>query len=539
MRKPDRDAFPVVSRSLLVMEDLKSQYGLTWVDLSVIFLIMSVMIKWLALTPADPDLWGHVRFGQDILQSGHIIQKDPYSYLTGDQPWINHEWLAEVVFAALFTIGGSEALILFKIGVGLLMVTLLYWNLGTQGLSAVKGGIVLLASFSLLYFGLEVLRPQIFTYLFLVCTLLLLDAADRGELLWLFGIPPIFALWVNLHGGFLAGLGVLALWSVARTAISLHRSFREGWRARRSDMAFLTATFAAVIATFANPFGTRLVYFLFRTATIPRPDIIEWQPIQIASRFGIIYLVLLVFAILILISTTRERRLGPLLVFFCLAALPLLASRHIPIFGLGLSILIGEHINDVWNRPAAGSRAGQPKRKVGQTNVWFAGLAIIVGIASLWSSHSRLGCIPVYWFSGYDVPARAVALLRKGEVSGNMAVFFNWGEYAIWHLGPQIRISIDGRRETVYSDKAQAENLRFLRGVDDWDTLIQQNDTQLVLVPKKYAVFNLLKLSPGWVLAYEDSVSGIFARQDSPLVGRIRETSSESIPDNGNGLCFP
>jgi len=41
-------------------------------------------------TPADPDLWGHVRFGQDLLRSGRLSAVDPYSF-TSDRPWVNHE----------------------------------------------------------------------------------------------------------------------------------------------------------------------------------------------------------------------------------------------------------------------------------------------------------------------------------------------------------------------------------------------------------------------------------------------------------------
>ena len=52
-------------------------------------------------TPADPDLWGHVRFGQDLLRSGRLSAVDPYSF-TSDRPWVNHEWLSEVVMALAF-----------------------------------------------------------------------------------------------------------------------------------------------------------------------------------------------------------------------------------------------------------------------------------------------------------------------------------------------------------------------------------------------------------------------------------------------------
>jgi hypothetical protein len=61
----------------------------------------------------------------------------------------------------------------------------------------------------------------------------------------------------------------------------------------------------------------------------------------------------------------------------------------------------------------------------------------------------------------------------------------------------------------------------------------------MALVPKTFAVYNLLKLSPGWVLVYEDSLSAIFAKQGLPFVENLRQARPESLPDDGVGLCFP
>src|SRR4029453_268254 len=72
-----------------------------------------VWAPWLALiailisaTRTDPDLWGHVRFGLDWLQSWRLPAIDPYSF-TQDRPWVNHEWLSEAFMGAAYRIGGS------------------------------------------------------------------------------------------------------------------------------------------------------------------------------------------------------------------------------------------------------------------------------------------------------------------------------------------------------------------------------------------------------------------------------------------------
>ncbi len=77
------------------------------ITLGPLCLLTSFGVYFFSRTVADPDLWGHVRFGQDILRTGRIIQRDSYSYRTGDQPWINHEWLSEVIFAWLYEHAGA------------------------------------------------------------------------------------------------------------------------------------------------------------------------------------------------------------------------------------------------------------------------------------------------------------------------------------------------------------------------------------------------------------------------------------------------
>jgi hypothetical protein len=92
----------------------------------------SVLFYVFSRTSADPDLWGHVRFGQDLWQTGRIVREDIYSYLTGDQVWINHEWLSEAIFYFAFAAAGSVGLIAFKSGLAFLIVAFLYWHLRQQ-----------------------------------------------------------------------------------------------------------------------------------------------------------------------------------------------------------------------------------------------------------------------------------------------------------------------------------------------------------------------------------------------------------------------
>jgi hypothetical protein len=66
------------------------------------------------VTPADADLWGHLAFGPRHRATSQPIQSDNYSF-TADRPWINHEWLSEVVFFSVYRIAGAPGLIAFKL----------------------------------------------------------------------------------------------------------------------------------------------------------------------------------------------------------------------------------------------------------------------------------------------------------------------------------------------------------------------------------------------------------------------------------------
>jgi len=100
-------------------------------------------------------------------------------------------------------------------------------------------------------------------------------------------------------------------------------------------------------------------------------------------------------------------------------------------------------------------------------------------------------------------------------------------------------VSVDGRRETVYSKEIYDKSLAFMFGLDEWDAILTRFDTVLALVSKGFPVFNLMRLKSDWLLLYEDRAVGLFARRRSQVVETIKNTKIPSVPYDGAGLCFP
>ena len=148
---------------------------------AVLLLIVAVSLYISSRTVADPDLWGHVRFGQDILASRSLHAADPYSYLTAGQPSINHEWASEAVFAATFNAAGPRGLLALKTAILLGVVLLLYRHLRAVGARTMAAGVVILLVVFIMEVGNRTIRPQLFSYFFFLLLLLVIYAADSGR----------------------------------------------------------------------------------------------------------------------------------------------------------------------------------------------------------------------------------------------------------------------------------------------------------------------------------------------------------------------
>jgi len=471
--------------------------------------VLTLVLSW---TTADPDLWGHLRFGLDIIQTGTIIQIDPYSYVTTGVRWINHEWLAEVLFALAWTAGRAPGLILLKMIVEFLTFGLLYRHLRAMQLRHIQATILLLLMGSLLavVFSSNV-RPQLFTFLCFTLILLIIRRAELGAYRRLWAAPLLLMVWTNLHGGFLAGLGLLCLWAPMYLVVN-----------RRTWVHIIPPILVCIAAPFVNPYGIDLLTFLLRTATVPRPEITEWQPLLLISIPGLLYLLVLLVAVGGIIRSTQPRRPILLILFGVTALLPWIAVRHLSLFSIASLILTGEHVGSAWNRIWPYRHTDNP------VSPWLAGIPLVMAAALMILGSTRE--LHRIHMADEQQPIAAVALLKQSGVSGHLATHFNWGEYIIWHLGPHIKVSMDGRRETIYSTAIYQQYQDLYSGVKDWDALLRQYRTDLALVYKESAIYNLLTLTPDWMMLYEDSKSVLFVNRRSSLVAPLKQAVAEFTP---------
>ena len=174
----------------------------------------------LSLNLVDPDLWGHVKYGQDWLADGQLPRTATHTFTASEHPWINHENLAELALAEGYRLLGTHGLLVAKCLVGLGI-------LASMVAIAVRRGVHPLVAWALMMLVARNLtaffpmRPQLLSFVWFAIVLVVLDRAfarwndklpcslSPVRWRWLWCLPILFALWTNSHGGFVAGICIV------------------------------------------------------------------------------------------------------------------------------------------------------------------------------------------------------------------------------------------------------------------------------------------------------------------------------------------
>lgn len=120
----------------------------------------------------------------------------------------------------------------------------------------------------------------------------------------------------------------------------------------------------------------------------------------------------------------------------------------------------------------------------------------------------------------------------RGAVPGRIVTFFNYGQYALWHLSPPLRISMDGRRETVYSDARLAEHDAIVVGDPAGLSALASWRAEYVWLPQSSAVTRAWLTSHDYRIDVETLQSFVAVRADLPPL------KSEDLRAGGF-FCFP
>lgn len=535
------------------------------------YVLVFVFLLHHSLSFLDPDFGWHLRAGQDIALSGQVPNLNYSNYTLLGEPWVDHEWLANLTIYKLYTNFGYLVINFIFCLIPLLVLILLNYCLRQFYKIDTNKHLWLLIFFE--YLSLLAITPHLgvriqeITLLFLLLLLIIIfkyNANKNYLILWC--LLPLFYFWSNLHGGFLLGLLVLILFM----AVKIFEAMAVKWKAlnflnfdnlldKREIIIFASFSVLAFVVTFLTPYRGRLYSFLFSFKnTYYLTHIVEWLP---QWNFPYQYWQLSYIAVLIVmlgflfISVFKEKKekinLWDFSLLCLLLAMAIKSRRHFPLlfvasFPWMFNNLLG--LLDLKNRHLKIQLTPKNDRLIALWLQCFLLACFLLVIASFAIKVRFINrpfasfCENTYVQKDSDLafPCQAVSLLKsKPELqSGRLFNNFGWGGYLIWQY-PTRQLFIDGRMpQAEYKGRTILEEYVDFFKKDKAEAKLNEYNISLVLLSNKKQLVNLswwekklflineadlnsqknyleehLKNSAAWRLIYQDKISAIYQRK--------------------------
>jgi hypothetical protein len=470
---------------------------------------LASLLVGLGLIPArafrvDPDLWWHLKVGQVIFATHHWPTKDAYSFTVSGQPWLAYEWLGEVLLAWAYRLAGIVGLEVLLFLSGSCIILALY-VLTTLRCGNSKAAFVASTILSVLAAMSFTLRPQMIGYLFLIITLIVLERFRRGKKGAVWCLPVIMLLWVNSHGSWIIGLGVIFVyWMSGLVKFPVGYLETRSWTLdERQRIAF--AFLLCLCSVFITPYGSRLATSPFEFAfSLPLnvAYISEWQSMPFHVAIGKVFLSLMIGFILFQTIFQLRWRLEEFSLFLFGTAMACLHVRFflifVPFFAPLLAVIIARWM------PAYDRK----KDKLALNVLLMAG--VVVSIIHYFPSQQELQKIVASKF-----PVAAVKYLSQRPVPGPTYNNYGFGGYLIWARGPENKVFIDGRGDVYERGGVLSDYLHISRFEPGSLELLDAYQIQSCLITGDEPLATALYSSSGWQRLYADDVSSIFVRKET------------------------
>lgn len=501
------------------------------------------------------DLTYQLRAGSEILAAGAAPTVDTWTFTVPGTPWLDQQWGAQVILAAVYQVGGWTGLALLRAALTALSFALLLvavrsaWSRASvrSGGSAVASSartatLIVLLAFVVAAPALA-LRPQLLaTVLFAATLVILVQRAEHPRRLWL--IPIFAAAWANVHGTFPLVVVLVGLAWLDEVTL-LREPTPAGHPQQRLPQRLLGSTGLAIIgavaavATVLTPYGIDAWRYIQNVARNPAvtSQISEWRPPSPLDPAGAVFYLSLGIVLGVLAFRLRSDRgrpparfIAPIVSIVLFGALAVLTGRGLiwwalaaPVAlvslqpGLRLADIRGAGLPRLRARTAREASAAEGRRS--PLNAVIPTLLIVFGLAllPLWRPVGAAG-VPLLTlsFAPQGLAAGLEEALRS-RLSGGAEprartwvpqTWASWFEFAT----PEVTIPVDSRIDLYTAEHWAEAELVAIGGRGATDVL-DRYQVQAVVVPADQAALSdALQASARWRSVYEDDEGSIWVR---------------------------
>lgn len=451
----------------------------------------------------DYDFWARLIVGKYVVQTGHILKHDLFSY-TPTHLIIDHEWGSSVVFYLVQHFFSHFGLVMLQTIIVFLIFFLIIKIIKLRGVETTHPYNFLFyffAAASLVQIYYQPFRCQLFTFLFFTLFLYILELS-RKNINWpLFTMPFIMLAWCNMHGGCVSGIGLIVLYIIGELL------------SRKPVKKYLLTLLFTLLVLPINPWGIDYIVYLITANTMHREIILEWMSIftpifkRLFIEFKLFMATLVIFELGYITKSILSKSFKPditkYLVVITSTTLAILHIKLIPLSVITLSAFLYDDFYTFFNFITRNifNRAAYVKDV----------LVYATFIILLFVKANKISAEPFLDFKKF--PVVAVEFIKINDLKGNLLTNFELGSYAIYKLYPSNKVFIDGRYEEVYDDSIKQTLDIFTSNLDKNNYLLKTYPTDIILIYKDSKVYPSLLKDPRWRLVFVDKNYGLFIKQ--------------------------
>lgn len=458
----------------------------------------------------DPDTAWHIAAG-DLIRLHHKIPLyDTWSFTADENVWYNISWLFDITASALFSCGGFSAIYAITIVIFTGCMAIMTAHSVNRGASLTVTSLLMLPMLLVLFTG-TLARPNVCSAAMTVTFYLIANNYSKsGKLLYISILPVLMAIWVNLHGGFLFAFPLLTLF--------LAQSVLE--KNREAAKTYIVIIALCLLATLINPYGFGIYYGAYKTISAPFNKLLtEWKPVEIGHNLQMT--VLLVVVLCAINITDRKIAFADRALTVFITILSLASMRHSTIAALLLMPCLSLRISGI----AYGSKFGGFIRRIDatitadmeQTGVRVISAAMLTAICvMLYMPYPRDEILSEpAGFPAKHFPLQEAAYIAEHYPDLRFFNDYNIGGYLdyIWH--GQIKVFIDGRANSVYSDDTLEDYKDFMESGGFGgraEMILHKYKFDGLIIANDAGNLAIWLWNPSWKVVYKSNAATVFLR---------------------------
>ena len=462
----------------------------------------------------DGDTGYHIRAGEEILRDWRVPAHDSFSFHFPPLKWTVHEWLSEVILAAIYKLSGLTGVVV----VFAVLLATIHWLLftfltkRTENLTLATLTTLLATATSSSHW---LARPHVFSLLLTVVWYDMLDRFQNDKLAKPYYLPLLMILWVNLHGGFFFGLVLLGLYLSGNLFYAFIGPPAESTLYLNKARALAICLILTIAACGINPVGYEILLFPLKLTSdrFVMDRVIEFLSPNFHEALPFKYMLMATIGAVAL----SRRRLNPIecSLLMLLSYMALYSARYMSLFAIIVAPLLLKSSERLLADlpPAVLTFLRTRNRNLASIDskvcgyVWPLGaILLIIGLA--------ISGTLQFTFDEKRFPVAAVNFMNRESITGYMFNNDEFGDYIIFSAWPRYRVFMDGRSD-MYGKRLGSAYLQVANIQPGWREILARYGVTWVIFDTNSALTAALNSSTDWQPIYSDDVATIFVKKIS------------------------